>query len=92
MKINFKHKYYDQTFIINFLSIYKINRNKTSLSDKELQNIININVIININNKTKNWTYLFLKVIDSQNIELVNFLMNYTIKNDIIIRKNNIIE
>jgi len=54
MKINFKHKYYDQTFIINFLSIYKINRNKTSLSDKELQNIININVIININNKTKN--------------------------------------
>jgi len=91
MKINFKHKYYDQTFIINFLSIYKINRNKTSLSDKELQNIININVIININNKTKNWTYLFLKVIDSQNIELVNFLMNYTIKNDIIIRKNNII-
>jgi len=37
-------------------------------------------VIININNKTKNGTYPFLKAVDSQNIEIVNFLMNYVIK------------
>jgi len=81
------YKYFDTSFILNLLFDYK---NKTKLSKKELQNIVNnLNQgIIKINNKTKDGNYLIFEAINNNNIEIVKLLIKYANKNRIILELN----
>jgi len=83
----FQYKYYDVPFILSLLLDY---RNKTKLSKKELQNKIDIldHDLIKINNQTKVGNYPILKAIYLNNIEIVELLIEYANKNNILLKLN----
>ena len=82
-----QYKYYDVSFIVNFLLCYN---NQTKISNIEFQNMINnLNQsIIKINNKTKFGNYPVLKSCYLNNSKIAKLLIEYANKNNIILKLN----
>jgi len=81
-----QYKYYDETFIINFLSDYN---SKTKRSERELQNIVKLNKRkIKTNDLIIIGNYPLLNAIILNNIEIVQLLMKYAKNNNIILKLN----